>query len=189
MPASNSKLQPPLPKKSAPPIPKNIAEQHIKVRFTILDSIYKYIESATIASENDDKEWLRQAMNYCEGYNSSYEEYMEANLEMSEFDERFDLGYSYFGVNDKLYSIFNKHSLSYSDKLKQAKSAIEKLHIGSTPGGGGNESAMKQDMELMRVEQPQESMESKKKIEENESKKKAEEAELKKAEEDKKRRE
>jgi len=91
---------------------------------------------------------------------------MEANLEMSEFDERFDLGYNYFGANEKLYSIFNKPSLSYADKLKQARATIASMHDGDTPGGAGSQEVMKQDMELMRVEQPIESLDSRKKLEE-----------------------
>lgn len=180
---TNSVIELPPKRAPAPPVPKSIAEQHIKERFEVLDNIYKYIQSMTVAGENEDKGWLKQAVDYCEKYNNTYEEYMEANLEMSEFDERFDLGYSYFGVNDKLSSIFGKGSLSYADKLKHAKAAIANMHEGATPGGAGNQDAMKQDMELMKVEQPSE---SKKKLEEEESKKREEAALLKKAEEEKK---
>lgn len=68
---------------------------------------------------------------------------MEGNLEMSNFDDLFDRGYSYFGVNEKLVSIFGKTSLSYADKLKHAKAAIANLNSSATPGGAGNSSAIK----------------------------------------------
>lgn len=65
-PSSGSKLiEPSSRKQLAPVIPKSLADQHIQTRFNVLDEIYKYIESATIATEAEEKEWLKMALGYC----------------------------------------------------------------------------------------------------------------------------
>jgi hypothetical protein len=78
---------------------------------------------------------LESALGYCQSFNNTYEEYMEANIEMSNFEERFDLGYSYLDINGKLIKIFGSLDTNYGLKLKQAKVAINSLKEGDTPGG------------------------------------------------------